>query len=98
MTYDDVGAETLDIDDFIDEETCETVAGDPNIGGIATPFSSWYAYEEGTMIVTPLPVVYVVRGADGGQLYKVELLDYYATPDGGRGPVSGRFLLRYAPL
>jgi hypothetical protein len=98
MTYDDVSRAALDGDYFIDEETCETIAGDPSIGGIATPFSSWYAYEEGTMVVTPVPYVYVVRSADGERLYKVELLDYYATPDGERGPVSARFLLRYAPL
>lgn len=88
----------LSTDEFIDDETCETVAGDQGVGGVYTAFSGWYAYESGTMVLSPVPAVYVVRAADGVTHYELELLDYYGTPEGARGQVSGRYLLRYARL
>lgn len=50
------------------------------------------------MTVSPKDGVYVVRGADGANLYKIEIVDYYANPDGTPGAVSGRYVLRVAPL
>lgn len=67
-------------------------------GYIATTFDGWYDYGgEATHAVSPHPGVFVVRGGQGA-LYAVELLSYYANPDGTDGMVSGRFLLRYAPV
>jgi hypothetical protein len=86
------------VDDFIDDDTCETALGDPGIGGIWTPFAGWYLYDGTTMVLTPAPLVFAVRGADGVSLYQLAISDYYGTPEGGQGPVSGRYLVRYAPL
>jgi hypothetical protein len=94
----EIDSSDLAVDDFIDDQTCDTFVGDEGVGGIWTAFSGWYAYEEGTMVLRPVPAVYVVRAADGVTHYELELLDYYGTPEGGQGQVSGRFLLRYARL
>src|SRR5690606_4915631 len=100
--FDEVGQQSVDTanferDEFIDAE-CE-LNTEPGIGGIVTPMSSWYEYDESTMVLTPLPVTYIVRGADGESLYKLQIETYYATPDGEtEGLTSGRYLIRYAPL
>ena len=42
-------------------------------------------------------VVFITAAADG-RLYKVSVLDYYSTPAGTHGTVSGRYKVRTAPL
>jgi hypothetical protein len=59
-------------------------------GAPMTTFSSWYDYDMDTHVLTPHKGTYVVRGADGA-LYKLAILDYYATPSGGTMASDGGF-------
>lgn len=65
-------------------------------GSIATTFVDWYLYED--MSLSPKDETWIVRSGDGGTFFKVRILDYYATPDGGSGPTSARYRLRVEAL
>jgi HmuY protein len=67
------------------------------IGGLSTTFSDWFAYDQQTNRLTPAALTYVVQGATGKH-YRVGLLDYYGTVDGGTGGASGEVLIKVAPL
>jgi hypothetical protein len=67
-------------------------------GAPVTTFSGWSEYDQAAHVLTPAPdVTYLVSGGTG-KLYKLAILDYYATPTGTTGTVAGRFLLRVSPL
>ena len=66
-------------------------------GAVATSFTGWYDYDQATNAVTPRPGTFVVRGAQGG-LFKVQIVSYYAQPDGTPGAAGGRYLLKVAPV
>jgi hypothetical protein len=85
-------------DDFVDDATCDIAPGDQGVGGVWTPFSGWYDYHEADMTLWPTDAIYVVRSANADAYFKLQILDYYATPEGKQGQVSARFLLRYAKL
>lgn len=55
-------------------------------------FAGWYAYDFMTHVLTPNPLVYVVRTVEGNA-YKLEILDYYDAAG-----TSGVFTIRWAPL
>ncbi|MEJ7727977.1 MAG: HmuY family protein [Polyangiaceae bacterium] len=77
------------------DENCDYELDATN--GLVTTFSSWFMYEG--MVLTPQPGTWVVRGADRTSLYKLELLTYYADPDGGEEPTVGaRFRVKVAAL
>jgi HmuY protein len=80
---------------FVDD-TCSAIP-DRSGRGVKTTFDDWYDYDEATNHLTPVDGTYLVRGGTG-KLFKVRLLDYYATPDGGTGEAGGRFTLRVTPL
>jgi hypothetical protein len=61
-------------------------------GAIATTFDGWYDYVE--MKVVPASGTWLVRSGDGAQVFKLEVLDYYANPDGSSGMAGGRYLVR----
>lgn len=68
-------------------------------GYLATTFDGWYDYGgQTTHAVTPHPGVFILRSGDGGALYKLEILTYYANPDGTEGMAGGRFLIRYKAI
>ena len=73
----------------------------PNIematGALYTSFVDWYAYDEGTHVLTPAAGSYVVRGATG-KLYKLVFENYYATPTGAMGSASAEYLMKYEAL
>lgn len=95
VTKESAEGATILVEDWFDDACM--VQLDPG-GFTRTTFDAWYDYGgQGTHAVVPHPGVFVVRGAKGA-LYKLELLSYYANPDGSDGMVSGRFLLRYAAL
>lgn len=73
-----------------------TLATDP-IGGIKTTFDGWYDYDSATMKVTPRPGTVIVRAANG-DLFKLEITDYYGTPTGGTGTAGGNYLVKLAAL
>lgn len=55
-------------------------------------FAGWYAYDFMTHVLTPQPLVYVVRTVEGNA-FKLEILDYY--DEAGTG---GTLTIRWAPL
>ncbi len=72
----------------------------PNLdatGAVRTSFDGWYDYDQATNSVTPKPGVWVVKGGNGAT-YKVQVLGYYANPDGSVGAAGGRYLLRVGAL
>lgn len=54
--------------------------------------AGWYAYDFMTHVLTPLPLVYVVRTVEGNA-YKLEVLDYY-----DEAGTSAVYTIRWAPL
>jgi hypothetical protein len=67
-------------------------------GGLLTTFDSWYDYDQMTHIPTPKAnVTYIVRGATG-KMWKVAILSYASSPDGGQGMATGFFSLKVAAL
>ena len=93
-TLEDVTAAPADgafgVDRWTDE-SCNPV-GD-GIGGPRTQFTDWYNIAD--MILTPKPLVYVVRRPGAGD-WKLEIEDYYA--DEAAPDKSGVFRVRWAPL
>jgi hypothetical protein len=73
------------------DESCAPV-GD-GIGGPRTQFTDWYNITD--MILTPKPLVYVVRRPGAGD-WMLEIEDYDA--DEGDPEKSGVFRVRWAPL
>lgn len=68
-------------------------------GYLATTFDGWYDYGgQTTHAVTPHPGTFVVRGAGGNSLYRIEIKSYYANPDGTEGMSGARYLIQYAPV
>ncbi|MFO0679043.1 MAG: HmuY family protein [Polyangiaceae bacterium] len=67
------------------------------IGGPLTSFGDWYDYEEGTNLVRPKDGTFLVKGATG-KLFKVRILNYYSTADGGTGTLGAFYTLQVAPL
>jgi hypothetical protein len=66
-------------------------------GAPKTSFDGWYDYDQGTNTLTPKPGTWVVKGGTG-KLFKITILSYYATSDGGVGQSGGRYTLKVAPL
>lgn len=65
---------------------------------LVTTFSGWSKYDEANHVLSAAPDVVFITAAANGLLYKVSVLDYYSTPTGAHGSVSGRFKVRTAPL
>lgn len=96
VTKESAGGAPILVEDWFDDACMALI----DAGGYTrTTFDGWYDYAgQATHGVTPHPGVFIVRGAKGA-LYKIELINYYANPDGTTdGMVSARFLLRYASL
>jgi hypothetical protein len=94
VTRDNVDLSALQVDDFVDDVSCEPL-GDGTASGA---FAIWYEYAPDTMVLTPRPLVFVVQSGDGQSLYKLQILDYYASAEGGSGLSSGRYRLQYEAL
>lgn len=90
----DVAAAPADAEFGVDRWTDAScfLVGD-GIGGPRTQFSEWYDIEG--QILTPNPLVYVVR-RPGGDDFTVEIVDYYA--DAADPEKSAVYLVRWAPL
>ncbi len=94
VTAADADSNELLSDEFFDADCTPTV--DPT-GAAATSFTGWYDYDAETHVLTPAAGTWLVRGA-GGKLFKLQILSYYATPEGGEGMAGGAFLLQVAAL
>lgn len=66
-------------------------------GAVKTSFDGWYDYDTATNVLTPHAGTWLVKGATG-KFYKVQILSYYATPDGGVGQSGGRYTLKVGAL
>jgi hypothetical protein len=66
-------------------------------GAVKTSFDGWYDYNTADNTLTPKAGTWLVKGGTG-KLFKVQILSYYATPDGGTGMAGGRYTLRVAAL
>lgn len=96
VTLQDAQSATLGQEDWFDA-MCEYETD--MTGALVTSFGTWYDYNGQTMQVTPKAGVYVILGADGTSYFKLQLIDYYANPDGSTGgQTSGRYLLRVQAL
>lgn len=94
VTAADAAAATIEAETWFDAECkLQTDAAD----SMKTTFHDWYDYDPATHSITPKDLTYVVRAADGA-LYKLHILDYYATPDGGSGKAGGKYKIEVAPL
>jgi hypothetical protein len=86
-------------DTFIDANSCAPITDET--GKPATSFNGWYVYAAATMSLTPADKVYLVRGANGTSLYKLQIENYYADVEDGQGGTvkkSGVFALTYEAL
>jgi hypothetical protein len=88
-------AASFDVDEFLDDQ-CNAITD--ATGKPQTAFTDWYNYDDATMHVSPKPLVWVVKGADGATHFKLEILDYYSLPDGGTGQAGANYKIRVAPL
>lgn len=88
-------ATDLTVEEFVDE-TCTPIP-DRSGRGVKTSFDDWYGYDQSSNHLTPVEGTYVVRGGTG-KLFKVRIVDYYATPDGGTNGAAARYTLRVTPL
>jgi hypothetical protein len=66
-------------------------------GAVKTSFDGWYDYDQATNGLSPHAGTWIVKGG-AGKLFKLEILSYYATPDGGVGMTGARYTLRVAAL
>jgi hypothetical protein len=89
-----LGNMALPIEEWFDENC--TLKVDDN-EELITTFTGWSEYDQTKHVLNAADVTFIAAAADGA-LYKVAILDYYATPTGGSGTVAGHYLVRVAPL
>lgn len=70
----------------------EPPPGSPPPDPIAASLGAWYDYDFMTHVLTPKPVVYVVRTVEGNA-FKLEVQGYY-----DEAGTSGIFTIRWAAL
>jgi hypothetical protein len=100
LPWDDVdastlGNKTLPIESWFDEECTLELDASQNL---ITTFSGWSEYDEAHHVLSAAPDVVFITAAADGSLYKVAILDYFSTPTGAHGSVSGRYKVRVAAL
>ena len=95
VTSADATDASFEEDDYLDNLCIPQT--DPT-GKPVTPFSGWYEYDMQNMTLAPAAITYLIRAANGSDLYKLEILDYYSTPDGQTGATSARYRVRIGGL
>ena len=94
VTAADASGVTLATESFFDADCTAKVDA---TGAVKTSFDGWYDYDRATNVLTPHDGTWLVRGGTG-KLYKLQILSYYATPDGGAGQSGGRYTLKVGAL
>jgi hypothetical protein len=94
VTMADVTGKTLASESFFDA-ACNPKLDQTN--AVKTSFDGWYQYNGATNTLTPTAGTWVVRGASG-TLFRVQIVTFYANPDGSMGAAGGRYVLKVAPL
>jgi heme-binding HmuY-like protein len=90
-----LGQKTLPTEHWFDSDCMLELDASMNL---VTTFSGWSEYDETDHVLSAAPNVVFITAAADGTLYKVAILDYYSTPAGAHGTVSGRYKVRVAPL
>jgi hypothetical protein len=90
-----LGNKTLPTESWFDEECALELDASQNL---ITTFSGWSEYDEAEHVLSAAPDVVFITAAADGSLYKVAIVDYYSTPTGTHGSVSGRYKVRVAAL
>src|SRR5262249_7746933 len=86
----DATAATLGTESFLDADCNPQV---DVTGEVLTTFTGWYDYNQQQHTLAPHPGTFLVKGATG-KIYKVAIVSYYATPDGGTSKDGGHFVLK----
>jgi hypothetical protein len=94
VTKDHANAQTLVSEAFFENDCTPKLDA---TGAVRTSFHEWYDYDLSNNTLTPKPGTWLVRGGTG-KLYKIRILSYYATPDGGTGQAGGRYTLDVGAL
>jgi hypothetical protein len=94
VTAGDASGKTLVTERFFDSDCNAQV---DQTGAVKTSFDGWYDYNQSNNTLTPKAGTWLVKGGSG-KLYKVQILSYYATPDGGVGQAGGRYTLKVGAL
>jgi hypothetical protein len=94
VTAADAEGATFAKETFFDAD-CEPFL-DPT-GALSTSFDGWYQYDTATNTLAPTVGTYLVKGGDGS-VFKLQILSYYATPEGDIGAAGGRYKLAVGPL
>ncbi|MBX3219056.1 MAG: hypothetical protein KF795_00975 [Labilithrix sp.] len=94
VTSADASGQTFAPESFLEDDCTAKVDA---TGAVRTSFDGWYRYDQATNILTPEVGTWLVKGATG-KLYKLRILSYYATPDGGVGQSGGRYTLKVGAL
>lgn len=84
--------EGLAQDDWV-SDACELIA--ERDGTPASAFGEWYNYNEKTRILTPKPIVHVIR-TRSGSFVKLAIDSYY--DESGEETISAVYTVRWAPL
>lgn len=90
----DTAGQTLAPESFFEADCTSKI---DETGAVKTSFDGWYDYDMATNALTPKAGTWLVKGATG-KFYKVQILSYYATPDGGVGQSGGRYTLKVGAL
>lgn len=95
VTSDDVSSSSIPAESFVDEQCTPKVDGR---GTVKTSFDGWYDYDPASHGVSPRKgVTWLVKGGTG-KTYKVRIDAYNATPEGGSGEVTGRYIIAVGAL
>jgi hypothetical protein len=94
VTAADATGATFEQETFFDAD-CEPFL-DPT-GALSTSFDGWYQYDTATNTLAPTAGTYLIKGGDG-TVFKLQILSYYATPEGDIGAAGGRYKLAVGPL
>jgi hypothetical protein len=90
----DATGKTFATERFVDDECNPQLDA---TGAVKTSFDGWYDYDSATNRLSPKVGTYLVKGAKGS-IFKVQIVSYYASPDGGIGMSGGAYVLQVGPL
>jgi len=97
--FDSVTAADADGKTFLTEKffDADCNASLDQTGAVKTALDGWYDYNPAGNVVTPKSGTWIIKGASA-KSYKLQVLQYYATSDGGVGQAGGRYTLKIGAL
>jgi HmuY protein len=94
VTLADTLGQTFLTESFFDE-VCNPKLDQTN--AVKTSFDGWYQYSPATNTLTPTLGTWAVRSASGA-LFRLQITEYYANPDGTKGSTGGRYVIKIGAL